>query len=405
MEILSKALEILSLLTKASNEITERPVFKIKAESVGAVKKYINDNNLEISDDLADNEIELSKCFYEDYNITAYSDISSFFRRFKITDFGQQNIVILNVVNDDLVVFGGSPVPSAYCYPSMADELKTVNYYYLLKIVEEFFPKFVDYIDNANQKLIFLSPDCGRFEIDKNNLSDIADTEKPFSATYKKIENIVSMSKGWEYILKNRIINKLEIIDNKNDRFRCLFENMDNFIDITLKDFELFMISKKHETIINQFENERDNFAEKIRTVLERIATSLLSIPISFSAALLGFKDLNKNDTWLINVFLLSLGIFVIFSCIIQCFFINELTSIRKEIYAKSDNFSLGISFLKTKFHEISKPLLVKIKLLQILCVFIIVAFIVLYILLAINYLDIKVIFDKIISIVEPDVK
>jgi hypothetical protein len=387
MKNINRAFEILLEMKKSSLSINDRMVFQMFPDKVDTIKNYLQENNIVINELLSNTEIELDKSFYEQYDIQPYNNFASFFRRFDISNLEKKTVLILGENSDEMVIFCKEGKAISYCYPSGKQDLIAANFYYAKQIVETFLPKVADYRDTAHNKFIFLSPEYGRFEIVETNLTEIAEIKKPLSKTYEDIYDIISHNnRGWEYVLKNRIIRSLETLDSPEKHFYWLIESLDRFIDATNKDYEVYLTSFRHEKLIEQYEKEKDAFADKIRGVLERISTNLLSIPITFSAALFGFKEI--NDEWLIGFFLFSLIIFVVFSCLIQGSFICELSTIRKEILSKLDYFSRGLRLLEDKFKSISNPQLRKINFLQVITFLIIVFFILLYLLLVNKYIN-----------------
>jgi hypothetical protein len=392
MENLDIALNILWTIKSESLSIDDRITFKVLPDKAETIKKYLKDSHINTDDLLANDEIRIDKSFYTQYNIQPYHNFEVFYKLFKTSDLEEQTIVILQDTKNDFVVFGKNGNPESYFYPSGEGDTKAPNHYYLTKIKEGFIPKIADYTDTAHTKYIFLSPECGKFELSYGGSSDVKETNKSLENIYTNIEDILSRPKGWEYIMKNRIIRSLEIVDQSERRFYWLIDNLDQLIEATLRDYELFLTSHKHETIIEQYEQEKDTFADKIRAVLERISTNLLSIPITFSAVLFGFREITEK--WLIDIFLIVLAVFVCFSCIIQGIFISELSVIKNEIYSKAEYLSRGLSFLQEKFNTISMPLIRKIIFLQILTFIVSISFVFLYLLLVSNYVDFTLVFS-----------
>jgi hypothetical protein len=404
MKNVNKALEILLEMKKSSFSANDKMVFQTFPDKIDIIKKYLQENNVVINELLSNTEIELDKSFYEQHGIQPYNNFASFFRRFDTSNLGKKAVLILGENSDEMVIFGKEGKAISYYYPSGKQDLIAANFYYAKQIVETFLPKVADYRDTAHNKFIFLSPEYGRFEIVETNLAEIAEIKKPLSKTYEDIYDIISHNnRGWEYVLKNRIIRSLETLDSPEKHFYWLIESLDRFIDATNKDYEVYLTSFGHEKLIEQYEKEKDAFADKIRGVLERISTNLLSIPITFSAALFGFKEI--NDKWLIDFFLGALTVFVVFSCIIQGSFITELSTIKKEILSKLDYFSRGLCLLQDKFKFISNPQLKKIKFLQIITILIIISFIVLYLFLANKYINFFSIVNRIRGILNGKVE
>jgi len=273
MEDIEEALNILLYMKKASFSISEDLIFQIHSD-----------------------QIEIAKPFYLKYNIQPYNTFDSFYRRFELSDFGKRTIVIVQGDNMDIVVFNNTETPASYLFQSGKQDLRASNYYYLKKIKDIFLPKIVGYMDSVHKKYILLSPECGKFEIPEGNLFEVAyKIEKSLESTYKAVVDVISYQKGWESIIKNRIIRSLEVIGESEDRFYWLIYNLEQLIAITIRDYDVFLASHRHETILQQYEREKDAFAEKIRTVLGKISTNLLSIPITFSAALFGFREISEE--------------------------------------------------------------------------------------------------------------
>ncbi|MCL2793636.1 MAG: hypothetical protein FWD87_11180 [Spirochaetaceae bacterium] len=385
MESLDKIINILLTIKKASLSINDDIIFHIQKDKIYEIRSYLENNNIQIFNALPDDQVQIEKAVYSQYNIQPYKDFKSFSNQFELSDFGKRTIVILEENENDILIFNNNEIPVSYFFKSRKKDFRVSNYYYLKKIKNVFLPRIADYTDFVNSKHILLSPECGKFEVIEGNVSEIVGMGKSLENTYKAIENIISFQKGWEPIIKNRIIRGLEVIKESKNRFYWLIINLEQFITITIKDYDVFLASHRHETILERYEHEKDIFSEKIRAVLGRISTNLLSIPITFSVVLFGLREIKEK--WLVDIFLMALAAFIIFSCIIQVLFILDLNIIKKEIKAKIDYFLMLLPVFKDDFFNISRPQLHKILFLQILTCLMIIAFFVLYCYLAKNFL------------------
>jgi hypothetical protein len=381
----AEAIELLNSLANASCRISDDLIFSIRPDKTEAIKSLLNSSGVAFEDYMGKDDVLLNRTFYESCHIHPYCNFDSFARRFQVVEDSDETIVVLGNPDEEMVIatIQGGTI-SARSHTSEIKSSAIINFYYLNKIVHEFLPKITDYIDSAHNKYIFLSPECGRLEIEGSDLKTLALKDISADKLFAKITDLCTRPKGYEYILKNRIIRGLVEAKTPELRFSELIINFELFIEATLRDLELFLLSRKHEEIIEQLESEKYQFADKIRSILERISASILSIPITFAVALFALRDIPEK--WLINIFLGALALFVVFTCITNSLFFIDLSVVNKEMDARLKNVSMDLPFLKRSLVEIVKPFKRKIRTLKIIIILAIVLFVVLFFFLVYGY-------------------
>lgn len=222
--------------------------------------------------------------------------------------------------------------------------------------------------------LYFLSPECGKFILKIPSNSKLGTYNQDYQKSIESIQRIQKNPAGYEPILKNKIIRGLELLPDEN-KFLQLATNLNCFIDATIKDFEIFINTSNHESILVKFELEKSQFVEEVRQVLERISSSVLAVPISFAAALFAIKDV--SNLWMLSILKFSFLLFTIFSSIINIFYFFELNNIKKEIAVKINFYSSNILFIKNELENKMNGTKLKATFLQFLTICVILLFIV----------------------------
>ena len=374
------AIEVLCFITGYSNAISEEMYFSILSDNYSIVTARLKELAIEF-EDMGDAIISINNNFFDQYEISVYCSIDNYFRKYNETKnimliLGNKDIhSLISVTNDNYTYF-------QYVNNNTIDHA-TTNFIYLKKIINLLSnQKLTDYKDDAYDRYLFLSPECGKLEIydgGLNNLIQIVKSEAKLFDIYLKFEEMNKYQRGWEYILKNKIIRGLENVDIEKEGFNELILNLPLFIDATERDFELFLNSRKHESIIQEFENEKFIFADKIRNILYRISAGIISIPLTFFAAAFAMNEINQS--WLLNIIIVSMSIYLIFTSIVNFLFWGDLNILIDEFNTRIKISSMEISRLRSDLEIIAKPYFTRIKFLKfiILCTIIIFALVLLY--------------------------
>lgn len=382
----TECIDLLVDISRNSSSVNEDMFFSILAEKYEAITNKLKEIVVEY-EDLGGNTIRFNKNFTDNCEIKTYCSIDSFFRNYEETTW--ITLILGNQDIDSLVSF----VDVDNCirfrqFKSGKINQITTNFVYLKKIIKLLSePRITDYKDTAHKRYFFLSPECGKMEINEgeiNNLIEISKNDVNLFETYKKIFDMSKYPKGWEFILKNKIIRGLETVDISKVGFKELIINLPKFIDATERDYELFLNSRKHESIVQQFENEKYIFADKIRAILQRISGSIIAIPITFFGAAFTVKEI--SHLWLMNIIIFSMLLYVIFSCIINFLFWGDLDILKEEITKKTDILSMGLPRLRTALTEIINPLLKRINCLKALVICTIILFALLFLFFILQY-------------------
>jgi hypothetical protein len=192
------------------------------------------------------------------------------------------------------------------------------------------------------------------------------------------------------------VIHGLETVIDQSARFETLIKYLYSFVEATFNDFDLFLTEKTRDKLIETFDSEKYVFADKIRSILERISTGIFSVPIAFVGALFAIRDISQE--WLLYGIFAVLAIFTDFTAGIDLMMFLDLGILRAEITKKIKHTSMGIENLKKELNEIMKPFCIRITLLRIFIIIAIVIFIGLFISLVVIFKS-KVTIWKIIII------
>jgi len=361
-----EAVSLLTFLASHSSVISEEMYFTIINEKYSDIITKLAEINVEF-ENMGDTTIRLKIDYSKELDIELFCSTDSFYRKYKETTSlllilgNKDNDTLISVINNNYIIF-------QQIQKGMTDNV-TTNYLYLKKIISLLLKsRAIDYYDTANNRFFFLSPECGKLEIHEDDISNLVCISKlniNLYDTYVKFNSMFEYQKGWEYILKNKIIRGLEDFDIEKEGFKELILNLSKFISVTEKDYEIFLTSRKHESIIQQFENEKYIFAEKIRSILQKISSSIISIPLAFFSVSFAMKEI--NELWQLNIIVISLFIYTIFSLIVNYLFLGDLDILKEEMKVKKDNISMGMLHLEASLKKIIKPYFRRITFLKVL--------------------------------------
>lgn len=159
-------------------------------------------------------------------------------------------------------------------------------YYFKIKalLIEK---ELVSYNDLLKKKFILLSEIKGKFEIGyKNKTLDFYDK----SNDLKKAYEILSLKfTNNEYIsfFKNNVIDKLENIDNLQDRFIKLLESLSNIVEKSNREFELFKNNFSFEEFNSEIKKEKEKYIKNIQENLSEFLSKVNALPVQFGVYIL----------------------------------------------------------------------------------------------------------------------
>ena len=369
-----EAVDILVYISSHSCNISEELYFTIANEKYNEVITKLGEISIEY-ENMGDTTITINIDDFKKLEIELFCSADSFYKKYNETSFllivlGNKDVgTLVSITNDNYKYM-------QHFQKGIKDNTST-NFLYLKKIIKLLSqPRVTDYYDTAYNRFFFLSPECGKLELyegDINSLVNISKSNMNLYDTYTKFNTMFDYPKGWEYILKNKIIRGLENINIKEEGFKELIFSLSKFIDAAEKDYELFLTSRKHESIVQQFENEKYLFADKVRSILQRISGSIVSIPLAFFSASFAMREI--NELWQLNIVVLALLIYSIFSIIVNFLFLGDLDILKEEITTKKKNLSMEVSRLDKDLTQIANPFFRRISFLKILVVLSMVLF------------------------------
>jgi hypothetical protein len=379
-----EAKDLLADIADASHSINN-DFFSILPDKFSAITTRLVCENIDY-EDLGDNDISIHRKFCQASGIAVYTGADDFFRNHAES-------------SDDIIILGNKDSESiASCmsgddiifqqYRSKKTDKVITNFFYLKRITAFLSqPEIADYKDTAHDCYFFLSPESGKIKIEENgldNLISIAKSDICLMEIYKKINKLGAYQKGWEFILKSKIIKGLENTDIVTEGFRELVTHLDLFVDATIRDFELFLNTRSHETLVEKFENEKYVFADKIRSVLQGISGSLFSIAITFAGTVITIRDI--SDTWIINTIFAVMAVLIMFFVWINICLWGDLNTLKSEMNMRIQAASMGLPRMDRDLRRILGPFFRRIMSFKVLISFIIIVFTLLFLFLVYQY-------------------
>lgn len=225
----SEVIEKLAYIAHASNFINN-DFFTIENDKYHDIINQLKKMNIGY-EDLGDNSIQINSNLYTENDIKVYHSTRDFFENYEETD---QTVVILGDKDNDSIVSYEENGDVFYQQHSNKTNNHTVtNFFYLKKIINLLSDETItDYKDTTHNRYFILTPECGKLDLNEGeseDLIEIAKNEVNLFNTYKIYLEMNDYKKGWEPILKNKIIQGLEGIDKEKEGFKKLIIDLPKY--------------------------------------------------------------------------------------------------------------------------------------------------------------------------------
>ncbi len=162
------------------------------------------------------------------------------------------------------------------------------NLFYSRKIKELFENKeLISYIDELNQKYIFLSEDLGKVEIGyRNKLLDFCNQKYNISDMYDSLK--VKFEEN-EYIsfFRNNFIKVAKNINSVDDRFFETLISLSNISENSNREFELFKNKFSFDQFHSEVKKEKEKYIKNIQENLSEFLSKVNALPVQFGVYIL----------------------------------------------------------------------------------------------------------------------
>ncbi|MDP8052758.1 hypothetical protein QJU23_10080 [Pasteurella atlantica] len=166
--------------------------------------------------------------------------------------------------------------------------------------------------DKLKKEFILLSASKGKFHIGyKNKNSEFFNKDHNLKKLTKQIEEKFTHN---EYIsfFKDNVISSLENINDIGNRFFTLLEKLNNVVEKSNREFELFKSQFSFEKFNSDLQKEKDSYIKNIQNNLSDFLSKINAFPIQFGVyiyLIIRFKD-NPIPLFAILFFIVCWGVF-----------------------------------------------------------------------------------------------
>jgi hypothetical protein len=183
------------------------------------------------------------------------------------------------------------------------------NAIYYLRFREEFKnSKIVSYHSSAGREYVVLSPEKGKMLIGYPPVPPEFMPEYDLVDLFNKYQKI-NGSQEYQAFFKGHVIDVLVTYD-KDQKFPEFIKNLEHLIDLSDRDYEVYISKFSFEKLKENFKKERNEYFSRVRGIISQLLSKVVSIPISISASALAVYNL-KDDPG--NAFVVVVA-FIIYS-------------------------------------------------------------------------------------------
>lgn len=147
--------------------------------------------------------------------------------------------------------------------------------------------EIISYRDGANKKYIFLSEHIGKVEVGyKNKLVEFFNSEYALSDLYQNLTNKFNESEYLSFFRDN-FIKIAKNIDNIDDRFYKTLIKIQNIIDNSNREFELYKNRFSFEQFHSDLKKEKEKYIKNIQENLSEFLSKVNALPVQFGVYIL----------------------------------------------------------------------------------------------------------------------
>ena len=275
----------------SSEKVDQLQALGLEIEEFNGNKYRININELDFNV-FYDSKDFRQHCklsvFENDIGIITFEDTFLFYNRkdiSKIRDLDEP-------IEDDQLLF----LANAYFY------LKFIDY-----LVRE---EIVAYKSIAERELIITSTNKLFYLGYRQSVPDIP-INLDLKAKYSELSNKIT-NPELKIFFKEKIIDLLESFP-RNERFLIFFEKMGEIVDATIRDYKIYLKRFSFDELRNELREERDEYFNSVRRIVDDLLTRIVAIPLSISASAYAIYKLSSDKQYIV-VILIAYLVYSIFS-------------------------------------------------------------------------------------------
>jgi len=257
-----------------------------RLKRLAQVLKACNDSSTDplkiVSDNLDTNTLDELNVIYErqaegifiDFYKQGYKIYKN--KQDAITYFDDLNSRVL-IIEDELIYIENVSLPTFF--ENLIFSKKIQN----LMIEKE----VISYHDGANKKFIFLSEHIGKVEVGyKNRLIEFFNSEYSLLHVYETLTNKFNESEYLSFFRDN-FINIAKDIEHIDDRFYKTLIKIQNIVDNSNREFELYKNKFSFEQFNSDLKKEKEKYIKNIQENLSEFLSKVNALPVQFGVYIL----------------------------------------------------------------------------------------------------------------------
>lgn len=264
----------------------KKMISQSKLQRLAQVLKACNDSSTDplkiVSDKLDTNILDELEVTYESQAEGIFIDLYN--QTFKIYKNKQDAIIYFDysksttlIIEDELVYIENSSLPIFFENLIFSKKIQDL-------MIEK---KIISYHDDANKKYIFLSEHIGKVEVGyKNQLIEFFNSEYILSSLYLNLKKKFNESEYLSFFRDN-FIKVAKDIDNIDDRFYKTLIKIQNIVDNSNREFELYKNKFSFKQFHSDLKKEKEKYIKNIQENLSEFLSKVNALPVQFGVYIL----------------------------------------------------------------------------------------------------------------------
>lgn len=137
----------------------------------------------------------------------------------------------------------------------------------------------------------------------------------------------------WLACYNNTLCQFMEAQSLGRQTFSNLYNNFNYIINLTNKNYQLYILKFSFDKIRKQFKTEKNSYFENLNIAQDKISSQIISIPISLGASIYSFYQFDSSDLILkiVYIAILIYSLFIGFVVIINLYDVKKIAEDTKE--------------------------------------------------------------------------
>ena len=216
-----------------------------------------------------------------------------------------------------------------------------IYFYKIFELISNLNNEVISYLNTTKKEMILLSEKMGKFEVGyKNRTLDFFNGAHQLQTAYNTIKQKIE-NKEYASFFKNNIIKTIKDESDVDNRFLILLERLENIIQNTNREFELFKHKFSFDEFNSKFIEEKYKYFKNVQDVLSDMHSKINTLPIQFGVYIFLIFRFETNP------FPLAISFIIVLIWSILSY--NTALSVKKFITFLKQRFDENYNIIKEK--------------------------------------------------------